>query len=41
MVALGLFLLIFQREHPFSVFFDPMGAGGDQAYIVTFFGGRH
>ena len=25
---LGLFLLIFQRENSFSVFFDPMGAGG-------------
>jgi amino acid transporter len=35
-VALGLFLLIFKREQPFSVFFDSMGAGGDQAYLVTF-----
>lgn len=36
-VALGLFLLIFERHNSFSVFFDSMGAGGDQAYIVTFF----
>jgi amino acid transporter len=27
-VALGLFLLLFRREQPFSVFFDPLGAGG-------------
>jgi amino acid transporter len=37
-IALGLYLLLFQRENPFSVFFDPMGAGGDEAYIITFFG---
>lgn len=37
-IALGLYLLLFQRENSFSVFFDPLGAGGDQAYIVTFFG---
>lgn len=37
-IALGLYLLIFQRENSFSVFFDSMGAGGDDAYIVTFFG---
>jgi amino acid transporter len=37
-IALGLYLLIFQRKNSFSVFFDPMGAGGDQAYIITFFG---
>ena len=36
-VALGLYLLIFQRENSFSVFFDSMGAGGDEAYLVTFF----
>jgi len=36
-VALGLYLLIFQRENDFSVFFDPLGAGGDDAYIATFF----
>ncbi len=35
-VVLGLYLLLFQREQPFSVFFDSMGAGGDQAYFVTF-----
>lgn len=37
-VALGLYLLIFQRENSFSVFFDSMGAGGNDAYLVTFFG---
>ncbi len=37
-IALGLYLLIFKRVQPFSVFFDSMGAGGDTAYIVTFFG---
>jgi amino acid transporter len=35
-VLLGLYLLLFQREQPFSVFFDTMGAGGDEAYVVTF-----
>jgi amino acid transporter len=37
-VALGLYLLLFKRANSFSVFFDSMGAGGDQAYIITFFG---
>lgn len=37
-IALGLYLLIFQRKQPFSVFFDTMGVGGDQAYLVTFLG---
>jgi amino acid transporter len=37
-VALGLYLLAFRRVNSFSVFFDPMGAGGDTAYIITFFG---
>lgn len=37
-IALGLYLLIFDRKQPFSVFFDAMGAGGDQAYLVTFLG---
>jgi amino acid transporter len=31
-------LLIFDRKQPFSVFFDPLGAGGDQAYLITFLG---
>ncbi len=35
-IVLGLYLLLFQREQPFSVFFDSMGAGGDDAYVVTF-----
>ena len=33
---LGLYLLLFQREQPFSVFFDTMGAGGGESYFVTF-----
>lgn len=37
-IALGLYLLLFQRENSVSVFFDSMGAGGSQAYIATFFG---
>lgn len=34
-VVLGLYLLLFQRKQPFSVFFDTMGAGGE-AYAVAF-----
>ena len=37
-VALGLYLLAFKRANSFSVFFDSMGAGGDQVYIITFLG---
>jgi amino acid transporter len=37
-IALGLYLLIFDRKQPFSVFFDTLGAGGDQAYLITFLG---
>jgi len=37
-IALGLYLLLFQREQSFSVFFDSLGAGGDQAYLITFLG---
>ena len=29
-VALGLYLLLFQREHPFSILFDSLGVGGDE-----------
>jgi amino acid transporter len=35
-VALGLFLLIFRREQPFSVFFDTLGAGGGDGYVGVF-----
>ncbi len=35
-VALGLYLLLFRRAQPFSIFFDTLGAGGDQAYLATF-----
>ncbi len=35
-VALGLFLLAFKREQPFSVFFDSLGAGGSGSYLGTF-----
>jgi amino acid transporter len=37
-VALGLYLLAFKRVNSFSVFFDSMGTGGDQVYIITFLG---
>ncbi|WP_170980977.1 APC family permease [Mycolicibacterium sp. CR10] len=37
-IALGLFLLIFKRQQPFSVFFDSMGVGGTTPYLVTFLG---
>ncbi|MGL5857007.1 MAG: APC family permease [Angustibacter sp.] len=35
-VALGLYLLLFEREQPFSVFFDTLGAGGGSGYLGTF-----
>ena len=35
-IALGLYLLLFQREQPFSIFFDTLGAGGDAGYVGTF-----
>jgi len=35
-IVLGLYLLLFQREQPFSIFFDSLGAGGDESYLVTF-----
>ena len=35
-IALGLFLLLFRREQPFSIFFDSLGAGGGQAYAGVF-----
>jgi amino acid transporter len=35
-IVLGLYLLLFQREQPFSIFFDTMGAGGAESYFVTF-----
>ncbi|MGY1710822.1 APC family permease [Geodermatophilus sp. SYSU D00758] len=35
-IALGLFLLLFRREQPFSVFFDTLGAGGGDAYLGVF-----
>ncbi len=37
-IGLGLYLLIFQRKHDFSVFFDTMGLGGDAGYASAFFG---
>jgi hypothetical protein len=37
-IVLGLYLLLFQREQPFSIFFDPLGAGGESAYLFTFLG---
>jgi amino acid transporter len=35
-IALGLFLLLFRREQPFSIFFDTLGAGGEAGYVGTF-----
>ncbi|MHA6624972.1 APC family permease [Pseudonocardia sichuanensis] len=35
-VALGLYLLLFRRAQPFSIFFDTLGAGGEGAYLATF-----
>ncbi|MGC7100627.1 APC family permease [Amycolatopsis lurida] len=35
-IALGMYLLLFRRAQPFSVFFDALGAGGDGAYLATF-----
>ena len=35
-VALGLYLLLFQREQPFSIFFDSLGTGGGSGYLGTF-----
>ena len=35
-VALGLYLLLFRREQPFSIFFDPLGAGGADGYAGAF-----
>ena len=37
-IAVGLYLLIFQRKHPFSVFFDTMGVQGDGSYVAAFLG---
>lgn len=35
-IGLGLYLLIFQRKHDFSVFFDTMGTQGDGSYVPVF-----
>jgi amino acid transporter len=37
-IGLGLFLLIFERKHSFSVFFDTMGTAGDGSYLPVFMG---
>ncbi len=37
-IALGLYLLIFQRKQEFSIFFDSMGTEGDGSYFNTFLG---
>ncbi|MBC9927507.1 MULTISPECIES: APC family permease [unclassified Leucobacter] len=36
-IGVGLYLLLFKREHPFSIFFDSMGTAGDGSYIPVFF----
>ncbi|MBP1326656.1 amino acid transporter [Leucobacter exalbidus] len=35
-IGLGLYLLLFQRVHDFSVFFDTMGTAGDGSYLPVF-----
>ncbi|MHA3684756.1 APC family permease [Leucobacter sp. HY1910] len=37
-IGLGLYLLLFQRVHDFSVFFDTMGKAGDGSYLPVFMG---
>ncbi len=37
-VAVGLYLFIFERKQPLSVFFESLGAGGDQNYVYAFIG---
>lgn len=37
-IAVGLYLLIFDRKQPFSVFFDSMGVEGDGSYSTAFTG---
>ncbi|MDJ0376778.1 amino acid permease [Cryobacterium sp. PH31-L1] len=37
-VAVGLYLLIFQRHQEFSVFFDSMGVQGNGSYATAFLG---
>ncbi|WP_338069432.1 MULTISPECIES: APC family permease [Cryobacterium] len=37
-VAVGLYLLIFQRHQEFSVFFDSMGVQGNGSYATVFLG---
>lgn len=35
-VVLGLYLLLFRREQPYSIFFDSLGAGAGQGYLGVF-----
>ena len=35
-LAVGLWLLIFERHHDFSVFFDGLGTQGDGSYLGAF-----
>jgi amino acid transporter len=37
-IAVGLYLLVFNRHQPFSVFFETMGAGGSSNYFFAFVG---
>lgn len=37
-IAVGIYLLIFERKQPFSVFFDTMGVQGDGSYVAAFLG---
>jgi amino acid transporter len=37
-IAVGIYLLIFQRKQEFSVFFDTMGVQGHGSYVAAFLG---
>ncbi|KHK98686.1 amino acid permease [Microbacterium mangrovi] len=37
-IGVGLYLLIFQRKQPFSIFFDTMGVEGNGSYVTAFLG---
>ncbi|RBP65698.1 amino acid/polyamine/organocation transporter (APC superfamily) [Brevibacterium sanguinis] len=37
-IGLGLFLLLFERKHSFTVFFDAMGTAGEGSYVSAFMG---
>lgn len=36
-ILIGLYLMLFERKQPFSVFFDSMGTAGEGSYVTAFF----